>query len=41
MPSLQIVDGHGGVPGVQAPDTHVSAPLQNSPSEHDVPSGWF
>src|SRR5439155_978749 len=29
----------GGVPGVQTPDWHVSAPLHRFPSGHGVPSG--
>src|SRR5579862_4274509 len=41
MPSLQMLLGHGGEPGVQVPDWHVSAPLQNIPSLHDVPFGCF
>jgi len=28
-----------GIPGVQAPDWHVSLPLQTDASPHDVPSG--
>jgi hypothetical protein len=39
-PSLHVcVPVQGAVPAVQLPDWQVSAPLQNSPSEHDVPSG--
>jgi len=30
---------HGGVPAVHTPDSQVSAPLQNNPSEQDVPLG--
>lgn len=29
----------GGVPDVHVPDSHVSAPLQKKPSEHELPSG--
>src|SRR6185369_2525766 len=40
VPSLQM-NAHGAVPGEHVPDEQVSAPLQNSPSEHEVPSGCF
>jgi hypothetical protein len=42
VPSLQIAaNAQGAVPAVHDPALQVSAPLQNNPSEHDVPSGWF
>src|SRR6478736_6158977 len=38
--SLQIAARvHGSVPPMHVADWQVSAPLQNSPSEHEVPSG--
>src|SRR3954471_14654568 len=40
VPSLHTAaNAHGAVPAVHAPALQVSAPLQNNPSEHDVPSG--
>src|SRR5690242_18543614 len=37
--SLQST-AHGGAPALHTPAAHVSAPLQNVPSEHDAPSGF-
>jgi hypothetical protein len=41
-PSLHVCSMvHGGIPAAHVPDSHFSAPLQNTPSEHGVPSGCF
>jgi hypothetical protein len=39
VPSSHATE-HGAVPFVHAPPWHVSAPLQNWPSEHEKPSTW-
>src|SRR5512144_2528642 len=39
VPSLHsAAKAQGAVPDAQAPDEQVSSPLQNRPSEHEVPS---